>query len=157
MQVKHIILDVDGVLTDGSLTYGPDGECQKIFNVKDGMGIHLVQQAGIQVSILSNGRAKDAVEARMRKLGITNYHIGSGNKGDILSNWIVEHNWDKEGIVYMGDDVNDLSVKPFVDLFCCPIDAEEEVKSKADWISKRPGGKGAVRDLCNFVLETMHV
>lgn len=155
MKIKQLILDVDGVLTDGSLHYTSEGEVSKSFNVKDGMGIHMLQKMGIQVCILSNGQAKEAVEARMRKLNISIAHIGSGNKGEILSNWIEEFNWDPDNIWYMGDDVNDLEVIPYIAQFCCPMDAEWTVIQSADWVSERPGGKGAVRDLCNYIIEEL--
>jgi 3-deoxy-D-manno-octulosonate 8-phosphate phosphatase (KDO 8-P phosphatase) len=150
--VKLVVLDVDGVMTDGTLLYGADTNLEmKSFNIKDGLGIKLLQRCGIDVAIIT-GRTSAAVERRAAELGITELIQGREDKGKALDEVIATRKLDAASVAYMGDDLPDLGAMRLAGLASCPIDAVEAVKNDADWIAPLAGGCGAVRALCDFIL-----
>lgn len=149
--IKLVAFDVDGVMTDGSLTYFSDGTEAKTFNAKDGQGIVMLNKAGIKTAIIT---AKDSpiVFKRAEILGITKVFTGQKNKIKALNAILEEFKIDKTEVAYMGDDYPDLCVINEVGLSSCPNDAIEDVKKNVSFISSYNGGKGAVRELCDIIL-----
>ena len=150
--IKLLVLDVDGVLTDGSVTYTSDNEEVKSFNIKDGLGIKLVQNAGISVGIIT-GRVSPMVKRRATELGIDPLIQGREDKGHALDEVSEQLGISLEQIAYMGDDLPDLSALSKAGLAMAPKDAHQEVLDIADWTSSKSGGAGAVRDACDFLLK----
>lgn len=151
-QVALLVLDVDGVLSDGRLHYGNSGEESKAFFTPDGMGIKMLQSQGIQVAIIT-GRSSDIVMRRARELGITHLVQGRDDKLQALQELLVELDLDLSRVAYMGDDLPDLSAIQSAALGMTVADGDEFVASHADWRSQRPGGHGAVREACEFILQ----
>ena len=150
-EVKLLALDVDGVLTDGGLYYSDSGEELKKFNVKDGQGIKLVMQAGIEVAIISANNSTATLH-RAKKLGIERAFIGIDNKIATLKQICTELNLSLAQVAYIGDDLQDL---PILQSVGCPItvaDAMAENKAAALYVTELPGGKGCVREFCNLML-----
>ncbi|WP_221766493.1 KdsC family phosphatase [Chlorobium phaeovibrioides] len=146
-----IVLDVDGVLTDGGLWYDQNGEFAKRFDVRDGLGIRLLQQAGIEIAFLSGG-VGGAIQARADHLGVKHCFVGVKNKADVLLDLL-----NKLGIAgaqtgFVGDDLNDLTVRPNVGLLVAPSDAVKPFKRQADLVLCSSGGSGAVRELADLIL-----
>lgn len=153
-QIQLFLFDVDGVLTDGSVTYiGGDVET-KSFNIKDGLGIKLLQDAGIRVGIIT-GRVSAMVERRAKELGIDQVTQGREDKGAALEEVAKENNLDVNHIAYMGDDLPDLSAMQKAGVAMAPADAHTDVLSIADWTATKKGGAGAVREACDFILMAM--
>jgi 3-deoxy-D-manno-octulosonate 8-phosphate phosphatase (KDO 8-P phosphatase) len=151
-QVKLLALDVDGVLTDGGLYYSNSGEELKKFNVKDGQGIKLVIQAGIEVVIISASNSAATLH-RSKKLGIKRAFIGIEDKLATLEQICQELNLSLAQVAYVGDDLNDL---PILKSVGCPLtvaDAIPENKINAVYVTELPGGQGAVREICNLLLQ----
>lgn len=149
--IKLVAFDVDGVMTDGSLTYLPDGEQIKTFNAKDGQGIVMLNKAGFITAIIT---AKDsgAVRERAKTLGITRLFCGQKNKIKALNSLLEEFNLNPSQAAYMGDDYPDLCVIKEAGLSSCPKDAIDEVKKAVTFVSSYDGGRGAVREFCDFIL-----
>lgn len=150
--VKLIVTDVDGVLTDGGLYYGPDGEYLKRFNARDGLGVRLLQNAGIQVAILS-GRDCPALRKRIEDLGITEAVLGQLDKRSALAGIIERCGVTAKEIVFIGDDVPDMEVFELCGVSVTVGDAPEYVKERANFVMKSCGGRGAFRELVDAVLE----
>lgn len=151
--IKLIVLDVDGVLTDGAIILGGNDSDTKEFHVQDGFGITLARQAGIRFGILT-GRTSDAVRRRVDELKIDYYECGHFYKQDALSEMIKSAGLTAEQVLYMGDDVLDLVCKPCVGVFVAPANATPRVQQDADWITERKGGDTAVREMIDSLLET---
>ncbi|SIT66951.1 3-deoxy-D-manno-octulosonate 8-phosphate phosphatase (KDO 8-P phosphatase) [Ectothiorhodosinus mongolicus] len=151
--VRLLILDVDGVLTDGSLFIGDDGQQYKAFNSKDGHGLRMLMDAGIEVGILT-GRQSDVVLHRCRDLGIQHIIQGRRDKLDALTGLLEAVGVSAEQCAFMGDDLVDLPVMRRVALGMAVADATLQVREHAHWVSHYPGGRGAVREACEFLLET---
>ena len=150
--IKLVVLDVDGVMTDGTLTYGGAVESEwKSFNVKDGLGIKLLQRQGIKVAIIT-GRLSEAVERRAQELEIKMLVQGRDDKGAALRELLDSMALDYSTVAYMGDDLPDLAALRLAGLATCPCDATEAVLKLADWVAPVAGGRGAVRALCDFIL-----
>jgi len=149
-RIRLVLLDVDGTLTDGQLIYGPDGEGFKSFNVKDGMGISLAQKEGIKVGIIS-GRSSGLVDARAGELNIVHVWQGIKDKGGLLRDILEQCSCAPEDVAFMGDDVNDLPLLKEVGLSAAPGDAVREVREAVDYVAERDGGRGAVRELLDFI------
>ncbi len=147
-EMRLIVLDVDGVLTDGGLWYGPQGELIKRFNVRDGLGIRLLQEAGVEVAFLSGGRG-GATEVRAKQLGIRHCLVGAGDKPKALADLQSTLELPREATLFLGDDLNDLAVRPRVGLLVATADAVPAMQRQADLILSRPGGHGAVRELAD--------
>ncbi len=151
-EIELIVLDVDGVLTDGGLYYGPEGEALKRFNVQDGHGIRLARQAGLAIAILT-ARTSQIVATRADELGISPVFQGRKDKLQGLEELLDEARVDASRVAYMGDDLNDLGVLDRVRLPACPADACPEVRERAAIIASSAGGHGAVRELIEFILK----
>ena len=151
-QISLVVLDVDGVLTDGGLWYGPHGELNKRFDVRDGLGIRLLQQAGLEVAFLSGGQG-GATEVRARQLGVRHCLIGIKDKPRALTTLQEQLNIPRKQTVFVGDDLNDLAVRPLVGLLIAPEDACRPVRRGADAVLSRRGGHGAVRELAERLLD----
>jgi 3-deoxy-D-manno-octulosonate 8-phosphate phosphatase (KDO 8-P phosphatase) len=150
MQV--LVLDVDGVLTDGGLWHGPEGELIKRFDVRDGLGIKLLQEAGLEVAFLSGGRG-GATEVRAQQLGIRHCLVGVKDKPLALTGLRQQLGVEAEQIVFVGDDMNDLAVQGSVGLLVATADAAEPLRRRAHAVLRRPGGHGAVRELAERLLQ----
>jgi 3-deoxy-D-manno-octulosonate 8-phosphate phosphatase (KDO 8-P phosphatase) len=149
--IRLVLFDVDGVLTDGQLTYGPSGEALKTFNVRDGHGIVLLRLAGIPCGILS-ARESEIVRARMRELGIRIESQGMRDKSAALDLLLARTGVEASACAFMGDDVNDLPALTRVGLSAAPSTAAAEVLARADFVATHPGGHGAARELCELIL-----
>jgi len=149
--IRLAIFDVDGVFTDGRLYFTSEGEEIKVFSVRDGLGVKRLQAAGVEVAVIS-GRASDALTLRMEELGIARHFQGDHDKLPLLRQLLNELGMDSDEVAYMGDDLPDLDVMKQVALPAAPSDAVEEVLEASVWISDRPGGRGAVREFCEFLV-----
>ena len=150
--VKLVVTDVDGVLTDGSLYYGPDGECLKRFNARDGLGVRLLQKAGIQVAVLS-GRDCPALRKRIEDLGITEAVLGRLDKRTALAGIMERCGVTAEQVAFIGDDVPDMEVFGMCGVSVTVEDAPEYVKDRANFVVKSCGGRGAFREMVDSILE----
>jgi len=155
-KIKTFVLDIDGVLTDGSLLILNDGQMARHMNIKDGYALQLAIKKGYQILIIS-GSESQAVKIRLQKLGIENVHMNITNKAEILSQFISKQGLTKDEVLYMGDDIPDLIVMQMAGLACCPADAVSEIKTISHYISPFTGGNGCVRDVIEKVLKlNMH-
>lgn len=150
-RVRLMIFDVDGVLTDGSLHYGPDGETIKTFNVLDGHGIKLLQRAGVETAIIS-ARQSPIVARRAADLGIAHVFQGAHDKRTAFSQLLEATGRPAEQCGFVGDDVIDLPVLLQVGFAASVPNAHPEVRSRVHYITQAAGGHGAARELCDFVL-----
>ncbi len=151
-RLRLLVLDVDGVLTDGGLWTTESGEVLKRFDVRDGLGIRLLQQAGLEVAWLSGGKS-GATEQRARYLGIRHVLTGVGDKPAALSALQAELGVNAAESAFVGDDLNDLAVRPAIGLLLCTADAVAPLRQRADWVLDRNGGDGAVRRLAEEILQ----
>ena len=154
--VRLVVFDIDGVMTDGSLSYLEDGTELKTFNAKDGQGIVMLNKAGIKTAIIT-AKESPIVLKRAEILGITKVFTGQKNKIIAFNSLLDEFQISKEEAAYMGDDYPDLCVLKEAGLSSCPNDAIEDVKKEASFISSYNGGKGAVRELCDFILKAKNI
>ncbi len=152
MTIKLVAFDVDGVLTDGSLTFDENGHEYKTFNAKDGQGIVNLNNAGIITAIIT-ARKNGTVEHRAKNLNIKELHQGCKNKIATLDEIMNKYNISFDEIAYMGDDLPDICILEKVSLKGCPADAVDEVKAAANFISSKNGGRGAVREFCDYILK----
>ena len=150
--IKLVLLDVDGTLTDGRIYRGNNGEELKRFNVKDGYAIVNAQKLGIEFGIIT-GRKSELVEIRAKELKIKYLYQGISEKTVILEEIMKKDGLSKEEIAYMGDDLNDLLIIKQVGLSGTPKDAVDEVIQVADFVSKKNGGSGAVREFIEHILK----
>jgi 3-deoxy-D-manno-octulosonate 8-phosphate phosphatase (KDO 8-P phosphatase) len=151
-RVRLVIFDVDGVLTDGRLWYGPGGEELKAFHAFDGHGIKLLQLAGLRAAIIS-GRKSQAVAARAKELGIEHCVQGADDKRRAFASLLRELKAKAASAAYMGDDVVDLPVLRRCGFACAPREAPEDVRRAAHFIPTASAGHGAAREVCEFILE----
>ncbi|MFT4524499.1 MAG: 3-deoxy-D-manno-octulosonate 8-phosphate phosphatase (KDO 8-P phosphatase) [Bacteroidia bacterium] len=145
-KIKFLVLDVDGVMTDGGLYYTSAGDQFKKFNVKDGMGIKEARKAGIRVAFLSAGSSPRIVEDRAKTLNVDLVYVGQEPKLNILTQWCKELGFDLSEVAYIGDDVNDIPVMDAVGYSACPADAARLVLDKAYVVLSRKGGDACVRE-----------
>ena len=150
--IKLLILDVDGVLTDGKLFFDEQGKEYKAFNARDGLGIKLLQKAGIRVAVIS-GRSSKPVALRMEMLGIDLVYLGQSDKGQAFREIIARVGCSPEQAAHVGDDLIDLPVFNQVGLAIAVQDANEQVLPYVDWQTRLPGGYGAVREVCDYILQ----
>lgn len=151
--VKLLVFDVDGVLTEGGLFYGADGELFKRFDVKDGHALVMARLVGLPAAVLT-ARTSKIVEARGRELGLAAISQGQKDKPAGLAALLRELGGvDPKAVAYMGDDVNDLGVMELVGLSGCPSDAVPEVRGQASFVAQNPGGRGAARELVELCLK----
>lgn len=154
--VKMLLLDVDGVLTDGSIIYDDGNVETKIFNVKDGLGIRLLIDAGIEVGIIT-GRASGALTNRCANLGIHHLYAGVKDKTSALDDILKKTGIKAEETAFMGDDLPDLAVLKKVGVSIAVNDADETVKKHVDMVTSRKGGDGAVREVCEGILKARNL
>lgn len=150
--IQAFILDVDGVLTDGTVLVTDTGEQHRRFNVKDGYALQLAIKRGYHVIVVSGGRSK-GIELRLRGLGITQVFLGLDSKMETYQNVVRSSGLSSDQILYVGDDIPDLPVIKLAGLAVCPADAVEEIKAVCDYISPKNGGEGCVRDIIEKVLK----
>jgi 3-deoxy-D-manno-octulosonate 8-phosphate phosphatase (KDO 8-P phosphatase) len=151
--IRLLVCDVDGVLTDGGLHYDEEGRVVKRFDVRDGLAVRMLQRAGIAVALLSGGRS-GAIEQRARHLGIEHCRTGVGDKQAGLAQLHGELGMARESTAFLGDDLNDLAVRPATGLLVAPADAAGALRRQADWVLRRRGGDGALRELSEALLDS---
>jgi 3-deoxy-D-manno-octulosonate 8-phosphate phosphatase (KDO 8-P phosphatase) len=149
--VKAIALDVDGVLTDGSVWWGPDGAEWKRFSYADIMGVSLARKAGLIVTLIS-GEDSPLIDRFAQKMSITDITKGCKDKAAALRAFAARHDMGLNEICFMGDDVNDLAAMRLAGLSAAPVNARPEVRREAGFVTKAGGGNGAVRELVDLIL-----
>lgn len=150
--LKFMAFDIDGVMTDGTLTYLPDGTETKTFYTLDGAGIRMLQKSGITVGWIT-GRSSAAVEHRAKNLGITHLAQGVSDKHQVFGTWLKEAGLDFAQAGFMGDDLIDLAVMKACAFSAAPVNAVGIVKQSADLVTAESGGRGAVRTVCEHILQ----
>lgn len=151
-KVKAFIFDIDGVLTDGSVTIMPNGEQVRILNIKDCYALQLAAKKGYLIAVISGGRS-ELVKTRLLSFGVKEVYLGSYNKLDVYNEFIEVYSLQHDEILYMGDDIPDYEVMKRVGVPTCPNDAAQEIKDICIYISPKNGGKGAVRNVVEQVLK----
>jgi 3-deoxy-D-manno-octulosonate 8-phosphate phosphatase (KDO 8-P phosphatase) len=151
--IKLLILDVDGVLTDGGIIYNDDSTETKVFNVKDGLGIRLLMEAGIHLCIVT-GRRSNALLSRCKNLGIDHIYDGVGNKVDVLDTLLDRTGLSAAEVAFIGDDLPDLSLMKKIGLSIAVADAHNTILENADMVTSAKGGHGAVREACEAILKS---
>ena len=151
-EIRMVLLDVDGVLTDGSVVYAQSGTELKAFNTKDGFGIRLLQEAGVEVGIIT-ARSSEAVQRRAQDLKLAHVYQGVRNKIEIFDRILTEQKLFAKEVAYMGDDWLDLPLLSRAGLAVTVADGVPEVKAVAHYVTRRAGGRGAVRELCDLIIE----
>jgi len=150
--IKLLLLDVDGVLTDGRIILDNQGNEQKAFHVRDGHGIKMAQRAGLVIGIIT-GRKSEVVSIRARELEITEVHQGAHEKIVVYDQILKKYGFRDTDVAYMGDDVVDVEIFKRVGLAATVVDADPAVKPFIDLVTRAAGGQGAVRELINFILK----
>lgn len=150
--IKTVILDVDGVLTDGNLILLPSGEMVRTMNTRDGYAIQLAIKKGIRIAVITGGKDQAVID-RLKYLGLTDIYAGAHDKVDAFQDLLFSYGLNPDEIAYMGDDYPDLAVMNLVGLSACPNDACMDVRKAAEYISPENGGKGCVRDLLEQILK----
>ncbi len=153
-RIRCLVLDVDGVLTDGVLVYGPHGEAAKRFSVRDGLAVHLILRAGIEVAVIS-GRRSEAVGIRCRELGVRDELVIQGSRDKAADLDEIERilGVGDEAIAAMGDDLPDMPMLQRAGFAACPADAEPQVAVACDHVCGSVGGRGAVREVAELILK----
>lgn len=152
--IKLLILDVDGVLTDAGMYHSESGNIMKKFNAKDGMGILQLTKTGFQVGIISSGFKGELVKQRAETLKIQHFYLGREHKLEILKQWCNDLKISLSQVAMIGDDVNDLEVMQAIGFCACPADAATKILRQADCVLSKKGGEGCVRE---FIEEIMGV
>ena len=150
--IKLLAFDVDGVMTDGSITYDENGVEYKTFNAKDGHGLAKMSKNGFVTAIIT-GRNNGTVDRRATDLRVTEVYQGVRNKLPILEGIMQKYGLDFSQVSYMGDDEPDICILEKVAIAACPADAVDNVQKVCNFIASRAGGRGAVRELCDFIFE----
>ncbi len=150
--VKLLILDVDGVLTDGRLFFDDHGREYKSFHARDGHGIKLLRQTGVEVAVIS-GRKSNSVAIRMENLGIKHVYQGHENKRAAFAEILEKTGFGAEHTAYVGDDLLDLPIMTRAGFSVAVSDANFAVKQYADWCTEKEGGLGAVREVCDLIMQ----
>ncbi len=150
--IKLFALDVDGVLTDGSLLLMQDGQMVRRMNIKDGYALQLAIKRGYHILVISGGNS-EAVKIRLEKLGVQDVFMSVINKKEVLQQYMEQHGLQKQEVLYMGDDMPDIGVMQMAGLPCCPSDAVAEIRDISGYISPIKGGEGCVRDIIEKVLK----
>jgi len=155
-RIKLLLLDVDGVLTDGRITYASGNIETKSFNVKDGLGIRLLQSAGIEIGIVT-GRTSEALLHRCADLGITMIYDGVKDKGELLPAILSASGCQAQEVAFVGDDLPDIPLLKKVGVGIAVADAHDLVKKTADMVTLQKGGHGAVREICEQILQSKNL
>lgn len=151
-RIQYLVLDVDGVFTDGGIYYNPDGEFAKKFDMRDGMGLEILRQHNVEVVVLTSENSK-LVEQRMKKLQITNAFFGIKDKYSFLKHFLADKNTGFEAVAYVGDDVNDLANMCSSGWSFAPANATDSVKVHADIVLNHNSADGAIREVCEWILK----
>jgi 3-deoxy-D-manno-octulosonate 8-phosphate phosphatase (KDO 8-P phosphatase) len=151
-KIKMLMLDVDGVMTDGRIIMDDEGRQLKNFNVRDGHGLKIVQRYGIEIVILT-GRKSEVVNHRASDLEIKEVYQGALNKKEVFQKILLKHNIPASSVAFMGDDIIDIPVLREVGFSAAVADAVDVVKKNVDYVTKNKGGHGAVRELCEIILQ----
>lgn len=151
-QLKLLILDVDGVLTDGRLFFDDSGKEYKCFHARDGHGIKLLRQTGVDIAVIS-GRKSNSVSIRMQALGVELVYQGHENKRAAFCEILQRLNLSPKQVAHVGDDVLDLPIMVQAGFAVAVADAHFAVKRHADWSTQNPGGLGAVREVCDLIMQ----
>lgn len=151
-QVKAMVFDVDGVLTDSSLIIMPDGELVRTMNMRDSIAMRLAVKNGFQLCIITGGNSQ-AVKQRLNRLGISDIYLKTENKLEAMKEFVALYDLQLSEVLYMGDDLVDYEVMSKVGVPVCPEDAVNEIKSISVYISPIKGGKGCVRDVIEQVMK----
>jgi len=150
--IRLLLTDCDGVLTDAGAYYSANGEELKRFSLRDGMGVERLRElAGVETGIIT-GENSLLVARRAEKLQIVELHLGAKNKKQTLLNILERRHLKPEQVAYIGDDMNDEAVMRFVGLSACPADAFEDILQIADYICRKPGGHGAFREFAELII-----
>lgn len=152
-KIKLLILDIDGVLSDNRLYYGDNGIEYKSFHTRDGHGMVMLQQSGIEIGIIT-GRKSPLIDKRMKDLKVSHLYQGVPDKLPTFLKLVEQENLSFEEIAYMGDDILDLPILTRVGLSACPQDADPEVTPRVDYVSRFTGGRGCVREMCELLLKS---
>ena len=152
-KIRLLVFDVDGVMTDGSITYDQNGLEYKTFNAKDGHGLAKMIKYGFMTAVIT-GRRNGTVDRRSEDLHFTEVYQGVKNKLPILEAIMQKYELDYSQVSYMGDDEPDMPILEKVSISACPSDAVEPVKQICNFVSTKSGGHGAVRELCDFIFES---
>ena len=152
-QTEMLFLDVDGTLTDGRLIVGDDGGIHRAFNAQDGLGIKRLIASGVRVAIVT-AAAGGGVAVRARMLGIARVHCAVADKRAVMTAILAEEDLPPARAAFMGDDLNDLEAQRAAGFVCAPPGAVAEVLAGAHYVSSRPAGMGAVREVCDFILKS---
>lgn len=150
--IRLVIFDVDGVLTDGSLFYGDDGQEYKAFHSRDGHGMNMLQNSGVEIGIIT-GRTSSVVNHRMKNLNISHIYQGQSDKLPAFESLMEKLDLRPEQIAYVGDDIVDLPIMLRVGLAISVADGHPLAKQHAHWTTSKSGGRGAAREVCEFVME----
>ena len=151
-RIRLVAMDVDGVLTDAGMYYSESGEELKKFNTRDGMGIKLLQAAGLVTALITMEETK-LVTRRAEKLAIPEVHQGVRDKLAVMREMVARHGLSLQQVAYIGDDVNDLEVLNAVGFGAAPADALPAVRNAVDYVCRQKGGEGAVREVADLILE----
>jgi 3-deoxy-D-manno-octulosonate 8-phosphate phosphatase (KDO 8-P phosphatase) len=154
-KIKLVVFDVDGVMTDGGITIGDDGQEYKTFNVQDGLGMKLLKNSGVEMAIIT-GRTSNVVALRAKNLGVTHLYQGVENKLIAFNDLIKKLNLAADEVAFMGDDIVDASPMKRSGLGVTVPAAPESVKQIAQYITTKQGGKGAVRELCELIMKAQN-
>lgn len=150
-RIQLLVLDVDGVLTDGRLLYDAEGREAKSFHVRDGYGMQAIMAAGVTVAVIS-GRRSAAAAARLAELGVTHVFLGRNDKREVFDQLLTTLGVPAGHVACVGDDVTDLGIMARAGLGITVADAHREVLAAADWVTAAGGGRGAVREICDLLL-----
>jgi 3-deoxy-D-manno-octulosonate 8-phosphate phosphatase (KDO 8-P phosphatase) len=155
-KIDLFVMDVDGVLTDGTIFYTELGEELKAFNVQDGLGLKLLRKSGVKLAVIS-GRESKPLEKRLEDLGITEVWLKCSNKVEALKEICQSHQIDRSTVAFMGDDLIDLGVMKYAGYAIAPQNGVAEVKAVANFVTSREGGRGAVREACEHLASLVGV
>jgi len=151
-QINLVVFDVDGVMTNGEILLGSQGDEYKVFHVHDGLGMVMLRNAGFHVGVIS-ARSSDIVAKRMADLEIEHVYQDQDNKREALNSLITKLNVPQEKTAFVGDDLVDLPAMRYAGLAIAVANAHPQVKQLADWVTSKTGGQGAVREICEMLLE----
>lgn len=150
--VRLVALDIDGVLSDGTVSLDEAGVQRRVFDIKDGMGVVRLVESGCAVVVISSSASRAGVE-RLERLGISPVHVGVSNKLEVLTTEVEARGLNWSEVAYMGDDLPDLDCLAQVGVSCAPADAVAVVKAVAGYVTSAPGGRGAVRELSDLIVD----
>ncbi len=150
-EINTLIFDVDGVLTNGTVTIMPDGQLIRQMNIKDGYALRTAVNAGLRICVITGGK-NEGVKKRLQNLGIKDVYLGAHNKIEQYNELVGMYDLTPKNILYMGDDIPDYPVMKLVGIPCCPNDAAQEIQGISRYISDKKGGEGCVRDIIEQIL-----